>query len=281
MHRMPADASTLSATEAQFPAAHEWVASEQSPSPTPGERVADSQHVPQGHSFTRVIIADLKPEVLDQIADADRYEQVCRDLAHLYHYYLHGEHGNIVLDSSNTEDAAAKPVPGRRGKRKSPTASPQQPKKRSCSLPSGQAIPSIIIEHHTEGSDSWAADLADVNDDTESLYLQAQKAQLPFTLTVPEHGTVSGVLWYFPFEHDQETLPLGHHPMLQAAGPAAHMTQLTQAGHAMLTQHTQRPLGTQLPLAGKKFHCVTVLTYAHTWNATRVLDQTAQSICLN
>ena len=266
VHRMPGDASTLSANEAHFPVAHAWVASERQQSPSQADKVVDSQQAqPQleGHSFTRVIIADLKPEVLEQIADADRYEQVCRDLAHLYHYYLHGEHGNIVSDNSSTEEIAAQPQPGKRGKRKSrsPTSSPQQPKKKSNSLPNGQAIPSIIIEHHAEGSDSWEANLSEVNDDTESLYLQAQQAQLPFTLTVPGHGKVSGVLWYFPFQNDQETLPLGHHPMLQAAGPAAHMTQLSQAEaahQAMMTQHTQRPMGTQFQFAGR---LLTVLAY--------------------
>lgn len=257
MHRMPGDAATLSPFEAQFPVAQEWVASEQHPSPSQGERVADSQQAhpsPQGHSFTRVVVADLKPEVLQQITDVDRYEQVCRDLAHLYHYYLHGQHGNVAYDKA--EAATAQPPAAKRGKRKSrsPARSPQQPaQKKSSMLPSGQAIPSIIIEHHAEGSASWEAHLADVNDDTESLYLQAQQAQLPFTLTVPEHGTVHGVLWYFPFQNDQETLPLGHHPMLQAAAPGT-LTQLTQAEaahQAALTQQTQRPMGSQAPFAGQ------------------------------
>lgn len=259
LHRMPGDASTLSAIEAQFPVAQAWVAKERHQSPSQAERVVDSQQAqppPEGHSFTRVIITDLKPEVLEQIADSDRYDQVCRDLAHLYHYYLHGEHGNIVFDNGSTEETTALSQPAKKGKRKSrsPTGSPQQPKKKSSSLPSGQAIPNIMIEHHTEGSDSWEANLADVNDDTESLYLKAQQAQLPFTLTVPGHGTVSGVLWYFPFQNDQETLPLGHHPMMQAAAPGAHMTQLTQAEaahQAMMTQHTQRPMGTQFHFAGQ------------------------------
>ena len=244
----------MNATEAQFPVAHVWVANELQHSSSQGERVADFQQPnpsPQGISFTRVIVADLKPEVLQQIAAVDKYEQVCRDLAHLYHYYLHGQHGNIAIECDKTEGAAPQAAAGKRGKRKSrsPTDSPQQPaQKMSSMLPSGQAIPSIIIEHCTEGTPVWEANLADVNDDTESLYLQAQQAQLAFTLTVPEHGTVSGVLWYFPFQHDQETLPLGHHPMLQAAAAAGHLTQLTQAG---LTQQTQGPVGTQFPLAGE------------------------------
>lgn len=269
MHRMPGDVSTLSSIETQFPVAHTWVANEQPHSPSQRHRVADSQQAlpsPEGHSFTRVIIADLKPEVLSQIADATRYEQVCRDLAHLYHYYLHGHHGNLGFDSDKTEEAAAKRAPGKKGKRKSrsPAGSPQQPKqKRSSMLPSGQAIPTILIEHHAEGSPSWEASLAEVDDDTESLYLQAQQAQLPFTLTVPEHGTVSGVLWYFPYQNDQETLPVGHHPpLLQAAAPGGHLTQLTQAEAAQqvgATQQTQRPVGSQFPSAGSLLHWLAVI----------------------
>ena len=259
VHRIPGDASTLNPVEAQFPVAKDWVASELQQFPSQEERVADSQQShpsSKGHSFTRVIVADLKPEVLQQITDTDRYEQVCRDLAHLYHYYLHGQYGNIACDIDKTEAAAPQPAAARRGKRKSrsPAGDAQQPTQmKSSMLPSGQAIPSIIIEHHAEGSQVWEANLADVNDDTESLYLQAQQAQLPFTLTVPEHGTVHGVLWYFPFQNDQETLPLGHHPMLQAAAPG-NMTQLTQAEaahQAAMTQQTQRPMGTQFPSAGQ------------------------------
>lgn len=45
-------------------------------------------------SFTRVLVYDLKEEVLEQLSDGDRGATILRDLAHLYHYYLHGEHGN-------------------------------------------------------------------------------------------------------------------------------------------------------------------------------------------
>jgi hypothetical protein len=45
-------------------------------------------------SFTRVLVYDLKGEVLDQLCDEDRGASILRDLAHLYHYYLHGERGN-------------------------------------------------------------------------------------------------------------------------------------------------------------------------------------------
>jgi hypothetical protein len=44
--------------------------------------------------FTRVLVYDLKEEVLEQLSDEDRGATILRDLAHLYHYYLHGEQGN-------------------------------------------------------------------------------------------------------------------------------------------------------------------------------------------
>ena len=263
VHRLPGDPSTLSAAEAQFAAPQQWVADEtQQPSIQPSDNVADSQQSGSaGLSFTRVVIADLKPEVLQQIADPAKYEQVCRDLAHLYHYYLHGEHGNLSIDSSaaEAEDAVQKAPKGRKGKRKSPSPAlaPEQPKKKSSTLPSGQSVPDIVIQHAADGAMAWEAHLVDVNDDTESLYLRAQQAQLPFSLTVPDHGVVAGVLWYFPFQNDQETLPLGHHPMLQAAaGQVGNMTQLTQA--AQLTQLSQRPVGSQAPFAGELSHSIDV-----------------------
>jgi len=51
-------------------------------------------------SFTRVVVADLKPEVLAQLVQAPSGSEsggagsICCDLAHLYHYYLHGADGN-------------------------------------------------------------------------------------------------------------------------------------------------------------------------------------------
>lgn len=51
---------------------------------------------PAGGSFTRVVIGDLKPEVLSAISE-DGGLSVLRDLAHLYHYYIHGPKGNAFV----------------------------------------------------------------------------------------------------------------------------------------------------------------------------------------
>jgi hypothetical protein len=44
-------------------------------------------------SFTRVLIGNLRPEVLSQLQE-EGASQLLKDLAHLYHYYLHGVKGN-------------------------------------------------------------------------------------------------------------------------------------------------------------------------------------------
>lgn len=44
-------------------------------------------------TFTRVTVSDVKPEILEQF-QGEEAEHVCRQLAHLYHYYLHGPSGN-------------------------------------------------------------------------------------------------------------------------------------------------------------------------------------------
>lgn len=49
-------------------------------------------------SFTRVVVGDLKEDVLALLvgSDGDGAGSICRDLAHLYHYYLHGAKGNVM-----------------------------------------------------------------------------------------------------------------------------------------------------------------------------------------
>ena len=50
-------------------------------------------------TFTRVVISDLKADILQQIR-GEASENVCRQLAHLYHYYLHGPDGNVPTGAS-------------------------------------------------------------------------------------------------------------------------------------------------------------------------------------
>ncbi len=78
-----------------------------------------------------------------------------RDLAHLYHYYLHGETGNRAPPGSQR----AAPQAGR---------------------------PAISVRYVASGREQWAVDLTDVADDLESRYLQArQRGSLQITANSP------------------------------------------------------------------------------------------------
>ena len=54
---------------------------------------ADWLQEERDETFTRVTVSDVKPDILEQF-QGEEAEHVCRQLAHLYHYYLHGPSGN-------------------------------------------------------------------------------------------------------------------------------------------------------------------------------------------
>ena len=79
MHRRPGDGSTLSQMEQAFPITQQWVQAEaQAPAGADEGQGNGSDASGDGHSFTRVVIGELKPDVLQQLADADKGAQVCR-----------------------------------------------------------------------------------------------------------------------------------------------------------------------------------------------------------
>jgi hypothetical protein len=88
--------------------------------------------------------------------------QVCRELAHLYHYYLHGPQGNVGSSSSAARAAGM--------------------------LPSGEPAPEVAVEFMSGSRLLWRRSLCEVEDDMESTYLRAQRAKLDFTVNVPGKG---------------------------------------------------------------------------------------------
>ena len=72
-----------------------------------------------------------------------------RDLAHLYHYYLHGERGN-------------RPPAGSQPARDPPAHSADRP--------------TISVRYVANGREQWGVDLAAVTDDLESRYLQVRRS---------------------------------------------------------------------------------------------------------
>lgn len=85
-----------------------------------------------------------------------------QELAHLYHYYLHGEAGNR---DGNTASGGL--------------------------LPNGEPLPNITLEYLTEGRSMWKRRLVEVDDDLETRMLRAQKSELQFTLEVPNKVSCS------------------------------------------------------------------------------------------
>ena len=133
VHRSPGDASTLTPIETAFePLAQSWVAAETDTGAAEGAG---------GSSFTRVMIGQVKPNILRQIADEPGMQQLCRDLSHLYHYYLHGPQGS-------------------RGHRQAGSPARDGP------------LPEITIQCITGSRTAWTVNLADITDDMESQYLQ-------------------------------------------------------------------------------------------------------------
>lgn len=177
LHRNPGDASTLSPVEQPFGAAAAWVQAE-------AEALAAGEA-----SFTRVLIGDLKPEVLRLIMEDEGGTHICQvrgssargavcreqgrgpfgrfagarhteagpgpgpgvarglsllchwlaqELAHLYHYYLHGEGGNRGAGCGGAQQQGG------------------------GLLPNGEPLPDITLHYLEESRTVWSRKLAEV-----------------------------------------------------------------------------------------------------------------------
>ncbi len=219
VHRNPGDVSTLSKMEGPFNAAASgWIQDELIQN-------GDGQNEP----FTRVIIGDLKPDILQQLADDAGGAQICRELAHVYHYYLHGEGGNRVREEG---------VPA-------PTV-----------LPNGEPLPNIMLRHALDSRILWEKKLTEVDDDLETRMLRAHKSEFTFSLEVPEKGIVNGVLYYFPYENDRETVPIEAGPTWAVAANRPNGAGPTQIGKHTQVNNGRTQAGTQFGAAGRTTQAV-------------------------
>jgi len=153
-------------------------------------------------SFTRIIISRLTKPVFLACSSPSGMEQLGRELAHVFHYYIHGENGNMLR-------------PGSSG--------PNSP--RGGELPSFQ--PEMVLEKWQANEPCVPMPLRSVQDDFETQLIRAAASMFTFTMRIPvevlraararasdampahteEDATVFGVLRYYPCLSGQETMP--------------------------------------------------------------------------
>ncbi|KAK5600473.1 hypothetical protein CRENBAI_019729 [Crenichthys baileyi] len=122
-------------------------------------------------SFTAVVITGVCPEHIKYLKQD--FSEWTRQLAHIYHYYIHGPNGNHKTDNSLGSNV----------------------------------IPQIDILVTLRDKPSYSMNLRKVEDDLQTLYINSAVDTFEFKVKTSEGGTVDGVLRYHPFLYDKETYP--------------------------------------------------------------------------
>ncbi|TMS09103.1 Structural maintenance of chromosomes flexible hinge domain-containing protein 1 [Larimichthys crocea] len=125
-------------------------------------------------SFTAVVIMGVQPEHVTFLKKD--FEVWVRQLAHIYHYYIHGVNGNDTR--KNSRNSSQTKINIQITLREKPPKCPR------------------------------VMDLRDVDNDMETLYINSAADTFEFkALTAQDGGTVEGVIRYHPFLYDRETYP--------------------------------------------------------------------------
>jgi len=124
-------------------------------------------------SFTRVVIDNIKPEHAHYLKD--KFHEWTRQLAHIYHYYIHGPEGNTVM-SKTRRNVGALDV-------------------------------QIKVSMFEQGDLLNSVEMGEIDDDYESRHVRSAVDSFDFTVTCEDEATVEGILRYHPFLYDKETFP--------------------------------------------------------------------------
>ncbi|XP_044184398.1 structural maintenance of chromosomes flexible hinge domain-containing protein 1-like [Acropora millepora] len=164
-------------------------------------RAGDHSHVPadeanvkqlveeevERNSFTCVVISGIKQERMVYLRT--HFKQLCRQLSHIYHYYIHGPRGNDFQVG------------------RARTASPFR----------NIDIQVVLYE---KGKQPKRMELRDVNDDLQTRYIRTAASVFEFRANSESGGVVEGILRYHPFLYDRETYPSleGEFPVVVETG---------------------------------------------------------------
>uniref|UniRef100_A0A8C3LX65 Structural maintenance of chromosomes flexible hinge domain-containing protein 1 n=1 Tax=Chrysolophus pictus TaxID=9089 RepID=A0A8C3LX65_CHRPC len=124
-------------------------------------------------SFTAVIITGVQPDHMQYLKNY--FHLWTRQLAHIYHYYIHGPKGNET-------NAVTKGV------------SPFNNIDIEISMFEKGKVPKII-------------NLREIKDDMQTLYINTAADSFEFKALVDGDGIVEGIIRYHPFLYDKETFP--------------------------------------------------------------------------
>ncbi|XP_053805479.1 structural maintenance of chromosomes flexible hinge domain-containing protein 1 isoform X1 [Vidua chalybeata] len=124
-------------------------------------------------SFTAVVITGVQPDHMQYLKNY--FHLWTRQLAHIYHYYIHGPKGNET-------NAVTKEI------------SPFNNIDIEISMFEKGKVPKIV-------------NLREIKDDMQTLYINTAADSFEFKAHVEEEGIVEGIIRYHPFLYDKETYP--------------------------------------------------------------------------
>ncbi|XP_043921496.1 structural maintenance of chromosomes flexible hinge domain-containing protein 1 [Protopterus annectens] len=124
-------------------------------------------------SFTTVIVTVVQPEHIQYLKNY--FQLWTRQLAHIYHYYIHGPKGNDMINETKY-------------------TGPFNNIDIQISMFEKGKLPKIV-------------NLREVKDDMQTLYINSTAESFEFKTHVEGDGVVEGIIRYHPFLYDKETYP--------------------------------------------------------------------------
>ncbi|XP_054753736.2 structural maintenance of chromosomes flexible hinge domain-containing protein 1-like [Lytechinus pictus] len=130
-------------------------------------------------NFTHVVITSVKSQHIKFLKED--FTRWSRQLAHIYHYYIHGPSGN----QSHLSNSMFR-------------------------TPSPYKNIDISITMYKKGHTPRQLNLRDIEDDHQSNFIRSAKDTFEFRVLVEGTGLVEGVLRYHPFLFDRESFPVDY-----------------------------------------------------------------------
>ncbi|KAI5104111.1 structural maintenance of chromosomes flexible hinge domain-containing protein 1 [Silurus meridionalis] len=125
------------------------------------------------NSFTTIVITAVQPEHVAYLKQD--FISWTRELAHIYHYYVHGIHGNNMRDARTSENMSNIDI-------------------QICLNDRSPRLPRFL-------------NLKEIDDDMQTLYINSSVAEFEFKASKEGDAKVEGLLRYHPFLYDRETYP--------------------------------------------------------------------------